>query len=109
MRMSSLVEEGRCRRYKPGTCALLEIAYYQKRVGLCCAKLTFSQLVWEITQEFKTDICYQSQALMALQEGAEAYLVGLFEDCVLEAIHGHWQMIMPKDMQLARRIRQEID
>ena len=42
-----------------------------------------------------------------LQEAAEAYLVGLFEDTNLAAIHAKRVTIMPKDIQLARRIRGE--
>lgn len=48
---------------------------------------------------------WQGSAILALQEAAEAHLVGLFEDCNLCAIHGKRVTIMPKDMQLARRIR----
>merc|ERR1712210_145383 len=51
-------------RYRPGTVALREIA-----------------------QDFKTDLRFQSSAVMALQEASEAYLVGLFEDTNLCAIH----------------------
>ena len=49
----------------------------------------------------------QSSAVLALQEAAEAYLVGLFEDTNLAAIHAKRVTIMPKDIQLARRIRGE--
>lgn len=63
----------------------------------------------EIVQEFKTDTRWQSTALLALQESAEAYLVGLFEDTNLCAIHAKRMTIFPKDMQLARRIRGERD
>ena len=61
----------------------------------------------EIAGEFKSDLRFQSQAVLALQEAAEAYLVGLFEDTNLCAIHAKRVTIMPKDMQLARRIRGE--
>jgi Core histone H2A/H2B/H3/H4 len=52
-------------------------------------------------------ISTQSSAIQALQESAEAYLVGLFEDTNLCAIHAKRVTIMPKDIQLARRIRGE--
>ncbi len=55
----------------------------------------------------QTDLRFQSQAVLALQEAAEAYLVGLFEDTNLCAIHAKRVTIMPKDIQLARRIRGE--
>ncbi|GLD47575.1 uncharacterized protein AKAME5_002719200 [Lates japonicus] len=57
----------------------------------------------EIAQDFKTDLRFQSSAVMALQEASEAYLVGLFEDTNLCAIHAKRVTIMPKDIQLARR------
>ena len=44
---------------------------------------------------------------MAIQEATEAYMVGLFEDTNLCAIHAKRVTIMPKDIQLARRIRGE--
>ncbi|KAL3682463.1 hypothetical protein R1sor_000485 [Riccia sorocarpa] len=70
-------------------------------------KLPFQRLVREIAQDFKTDLRFQSSAVLALQEAAEAYLVGLFEDTNLCAIHAKRVTIMPKDVQLARRIRGE--
>ncbi|QCE06083.1 histone H3 [Vigna unguiculata] len=57
--------------------------------------------------DFKTDLRFQISAVSALQEAAEAYLVGLFEDTNLCAIHTKRVTIMPKDIQLARRIRGE--
>jgi histone H3/H4 len=56
---------------------------------------------------FKTNLRFQSSAVMTLQEASEAYLVGLFEDTILCAIHAKRVTIMPKDIQLARRIRGE--
>ena len=94
-------------RFRPGTVALREIRRYQKSTELLIRKLPFQQLVREITQDFKTDLRFQGAALMALQEAAEAYLVGLFEDTNLCAIHAQRVTIMPKDIQLARRIRGE--
>ena len=55
----------------------------------------------------RTDLRFQGSAVLALQEAAEAYLVGLFEDTNLCAIHAKRVTIMPKDIQLARRIRGE--
>ena len=94
-------------RYKPGTVALREIRTYQKSTELLIRKLPFQRLVREICQEFKTDLRFQSTAILALQEASEAYIVGLFEDTNLCAIHAKRVTIMPKDMQLARRIRGE--
>ena len=92
-------------RFRPGTVALREIRKYQKSTELLVRKLPFQRLVREIAQEYKTDLRFQSSAVLALQEAAEAHLIGLFEDCNLCAMHGKRVTIMPKDMQLARRIR----
>lgn len=94
-------------RYRPGTVALREIRRFQKSTELLIRKLPFQRLVREIAQDFKTDLRFQSSAVMALQEACEAYLVGLFEDTNLCAIHAKRVTIMPKDIQLARRIRGE--
>ena len=80
---------------------------YQKSTELLIRKLPFQRLVREIAADFKTDLRFQSSAVFALQEAAEAYLVGLFEDTNLCAIHAKRVTIMPKDLQLARRIRGE--
>ena len=94
-------------RYRPGTVALREIRRYQKSTDLLIRKLPFQRLVREIAQDFKTELRFQSSAIMALQEASEYYLVGLFEDTNLCAIHAKRVTIMPKDIQLARRIRGE--
>ena len=94
-------------RYRPGTVALREIRRYQKGTELLIRKLPFQRLVREIAQEFKTDLRFQGGAVLALQEAAEAYLIGIFEDSNLCAIHAKRVTIMPKDVQLARRIRGE--
>jgi len=97
----------KARRYRPGTVALREIRRYQKSTELLLRKLPFQRLVREIAQDYKTDLRFQSSAVLALQEASEAYLVGLFEDTNLCAIHAKRVTIMPKDIQLARRIRGE--
>ncbi|TVT98751.1 hypothetical protein EJB05_55925, partial [Eragrostis curvula] len=84
-----------------------EIRKYQKSTELLIRKLPFQRLVREIAQDFKTDLRFQSHAVLALQEAAEAYLVGLFEDTNLCAVHAKRVTIMSKDIQLARRIRGE--
>jgi histone H3/H4 len=75
-------------RYRPGTVALREIRRYQKSTELLIRKLPFQRLVRELAMEFKTDLRFQSTALLALQDACEAYLVGVFEDTNLCAIHG---------------------
>jgi len=94
-------------RFRPGTVALREIRRYQKSTELLIRKLPFQRLVREIAQDYKTDLRFQSSAVLALQEAAEAYLVSLFEDTNLAAIHAKRVTIQPKDLQLARRLRGE--
>ena len=92
-------------RFKPGTIALREIRKYQKSTDLLLRKLPFQRIVKEITQQYKNDMRYRSSALEALQHACEAYIVGLFEDTNLCAIHARRVTVMVKDMALARRIR----
>ncbi|KAF8710383.1 protein heterodimerization, partial [Rhizoctonia solani] len=94
-------------RFRPGTVALREIRRYQKSTELLIRKLPFQRLVREIAQDFKTDLRFQSSAVLALQEASEAYLVSLFEDTNLAAIHAKRVTIQPKDLALARRLRGE--
>jgi len=96
----------RQKRFRPGERALREIRKYQQSTDLLLRRLPFARLVREI-QVTMTRVAFrwQASAILALQEAAEAHLVGLFEDSNLCAIHGKRVTIMPKDMQLARRIR----
>ena len=96
-------------RYRPGTVALREIRRYQKSTDLLLRKAPFQRLVREIAQDFRQLLRFQSSAVLAIQESSEAYLVGLAEDTNLCAIHAKRVTIMPKDIQLARRIRGERD
>ena len=96
-------------RYRPGTVALREIRKYQKSTELLIRKAPFQRLVREISQDFKTDLRFQSTSILALQEAAEAHQIGVLEDSNLCAIHAKRVTIMPKDIQLARRIRGERD
>ena len=95
------------RRFRPGTVALREIRRYQRSTDLLIRKAPFRRLVMEIAQDMRNDIRFQSLAVLALQEAAEAHLIGLFEDTNLCALHAKRVTIMPKDIQLARRIRAE--
>ena len=87
--------------------ALHEIRRYQKSTELLIRKLPFQHLVRELTQDFSQDLCFKPTSLLAAHEASEAYLVGLFEDTNLCAIHAKRVTIMPKDIQLSRRIRRE--
>ncbi|KAL4242099.1 histone H3 [Abortiporus biennis] len=103
----------RRRRFRPGTVALREIRKYQKSTDLLIRKLPFARVVREIALDMMTDMVdygetglrWQSSAILALQEATEAYLVHLFEDANLCAIHAKRVTLMQRDIQLARRIR----
>mmetsp|Transcript_23850 Transcript_23850/g.34982 ORF Transcript_23850/g.34982 Transcript_23850/m.34982 type:complete len:134 (-) Transcript_23850:168-569(-) len=94
------------RRFRPGQKALREIRFYQRNTDLLIRKLPFARLVREIQTYFsRKEYRWQADALIALQEAAESHLVGLFEDANLCTIHAKRVTVMPKDIQLARRIR----
>ncbi|KAG5641426.1 histone H3 [Asterophora parasitica] len=97
----------RAHRFRPGTVALREIRRYQKSTELLIRRLPFQRLVREIAQDSRTNLRFQSSAVMALQEATEAYLVSLFEDTNMAAIHAKRVTIQPKDLALARRLRGE--
>nr|XP_038967414.1 histone H3.3-like [Rattus norvegicus] len=88
-------------------CGGRELRHYQKSTELLICKLPFQRLVQEITQDFKTDLRFQSAAVGALQEAKEACLSALFENTNLCAIYAKRVIIMPKDTQLACHIRGE--
>ncbi|KAL4076067.1 histone-fold-containing protein [Scleroderma yunnanense] len=116
-RQSDAAEEGgqrKKRRYRPGTRALREIRKYQRSTDLLLRRLPFARVVREIALDMMTDtnfqmgdtgLRWQSSAILALQEATEAFLVHLFEDANLCAIHAKRVTIMQRDIQLARRIR----
>ena len=107
MRTTEITTAPKKHRYRPGTAALREIRKYQKSTELLIKKLPFQRLVREIATEINlsTSLRFQSTALLALQEASEAYMVGVFEDTNLCAVHANRVTIMVKDMQLSRRIR----
>lgn len=91
-------------RYRPGTVALREIRKYQNTVKLLIPKAAFCRLVKEIGQDYRTDMRWQSSAMLALQEAAEIFLVQNFENANLIAIHAKRVTITPKDLQLSRKL-----
>ena len=98
----------RPKRYRPGTLALRQIREMQKSIQLCIPRLSFQRLVKEIITDLNPELRCQSAALGALQEATEAYIIGLFEDTQLAAIHAKRITIMPKDMEFVLRIRREL-
>ena len=94
-------------RFRPGTVAIREIKKYQKSTELLIKKLPFQRIVREIAQDYNSGLRFQISAVSALQEATENYIISLFEDTNLCAIHAKRVTIMPKDMKLAKRIRGE--
>ena len=92
-------------RFHAGTVALRDIKRYQKSTDTLIPKAPFYRLVKDIAHSIDNELRFQGQALAALQEAAEAYCVGLFEDSALCAVHAKRQTVTKADMLLARRIR----
>ena len=83
---------------------LREIWHFQKSVDLLIPLLPFQRLVHEIAQDFNIGVRFQSLAILALQEAAEAWLVTLFESANLCCIHRGWITISPKDFNLVKQM-----
>ena len=96
------------RRNKPGKVALREIKFYQRSTNNLLPRAAVQRVIREISKKLLPDVRYTHGAISAVQECVEAYMVGLFEDTGLCAIHARRVTIMTKDMKLARRIRGEI-
>ena len=92
-------------KWKPGTCSLCEIWFYQKSTALLLRRFPFFRLITEVAPDFKMDLHFTAESAYTLQSAAEDYLVRLFEDSNLCTIHAKHVTIMPKDIQLAHHIR----
>ena len=92
------------RRFRPGTVALREIRKYQKSTDLLIRKVPFQRLVREVCREFKQELRFQSTALLALQEAAEAYLVNMFSQCNDICNHAKRMTLQKKDVLLWKRL-----
>jgi histone H3 len=106
----SLPEAGglkKASRYRPGTVALSQIRKYQGSTDLLIRKAPFQRLVREVGALLYQNLRFQSTAVLALQEASEQYLIGVFEDSHMSAIHARRVTVMPRDVRLARRIRGE--
>lgn len=93
------------RRYRPGTVALRQIRQYQKSTELLVPRKSVARLIREISQDINPNLRYQTTAIDAIREAAEAHVVGVFEDANACAIHAKRVTILPKDMQLVKRLR----
>ncbi len=95
-------------RYRPGTVALREIRRYQKSTELLLRGAPFLRLVREIAQDFKSDLRFSADAFEVLQVACEAFVVTWFEDANLCAIHAKRVTVMVKDLQLSKRIEENL-
>ncbi|VDD86749.1 unnamed protein product [Enterobius vermicularis] len=97
------------KRYRPGARALREIRHFQKTTDRLIPAAPFMRLVREIANEcsfIKDGVRFQSEAVKALQESAEAFLVMIFEQANFLALHGRRVTVMPRDIQLWRLIKE---
>ena len=101
---SAMVKPKTKPKFRPGEVALREIRRYQGSTELLIKKLPFQRVVREIFNQISPDLRIQSAALGCLQTAAECYLTQLFEASQLCAIHARRITVMPRDMQLAKRI-----
>ena len=91
-------------QYRPGLVALREIRRYQQSTECLIKRTPFNKLIKEISQEYRVcpdgpgtpsvQVRFQLTALAALQEAAENFIVGLFEDINLLAVHAR-RVVMP--------------
>ena len=96
--------------HKPGSRMkwMKEIKEHQSTVKLLIPKLPFQRLVREIAQKICTDLHFQGNALLALQEACEQFLVSIFDFSNLLAIHAKRVTVKPKDFILLLRIWKDI-
>ena len=92
--------------WRPGMVALREIQKFQKNTDLLIRKAPFQRLVCKIALGFgKSDLQMQSTAVLALQEAAKYFMVDVFSNTNLCAMHGKRVTIMKKDMVIACHIQ----
>jgi histone H3 len=95
------------RRFRPGTVALKEIRYFQRASETLIRRQPFTRLVREVAQDFKDDLRFQMSAIDVLHRFIEAKLIDMMEKANRTAIHAKRVTVMPKDLQLARRLAGE--
>lgn len=90
---------------KQGETALQDIQHYQTSTELLFPKTSFSRLVREVGQDYKTDVRFSSLALQAIQVATESYLIDVLEEANICALHAKRVTVSSQDIQLAMRIR----
>ena len=92
-------------RFKPGTIAMKQIREFQKSVNLLIPRAPFQRVIKEKALRENREIRFQSAAIQAIQEAAEAHITSVMEDSNLICLHANRVTLMGKDLNLARRIR----
>lgn len=85
-----------------------EIEAYQRSTNLLMRRIPFAHAVRQVALEVtdgSNELYWKSSALDALQEAAEAYIVGVLQDANLCAVHAKRVTLMPDDIWLALRLR----
>jgi histone H3 len=93
-------------RFKPGTVALRQIRKLQRTCDLLLPLQPFQRLIREIALSFKSDLRFEREALLAIQEAAEAHIICMFQHTQNLAIHSGRKTIQDKDLSLALHIRE---
>jgi|APGre2960657373_1045057.scaffolds.fasta_scaffold00422_3 histone H3 len=83
--------------------ALREIRRIQAKTDFLIPFAPFNRLVREIASDFKTDLRFTKNAILALQTESESHIIGLLTSAQVMALHGGRVGIMPKDLQMAQR------
>ena len=105
---AAAIPESKKHRFRPGTVALREIRRYQKSTELLIRRAPFRRLIREVCENvMQRSLRFQSSAMDAIQEASEAHLINVLEAANLVAIHSRRVTVMPRDIQLARRLRGE--
>jgi len=94
-------------KYKPGTVALREIRKQQKRTDTVLPKASFQRLVRELSINFKSDLRFEREALLALQEAAESHLVNVFQHSHNLAIYTGRKTLRKTDVEMSTHIRED--
>eukprot|EP00933_Yihiella_yeosuensis_P010256 TRINITY_DN116618_c0_g1_i1.p1 TRINITY_DN116618_c0_g1~~TRINITY_DN116618_c0_g1_i1.p1 ORF type:complete len:218 (+),score=52.64 TRINITY_DN116618_c0_g1_i1:76-729(+) len=102
---SSSVSANSSQGMKVEDIAAKEVRYYQANTKLQIPKVSFQRMVRDIVKKLGPSFRFEVQALLALQEAAEEFLTGVYEDASLCSLHGRRVTLMPRDLHLSRRIR----
>lgn len=94
-------------KHKPGTVALREIRKQQKRTDTVLPKASFQRLVRELSINFKSDLRFEREALLALQEAAESHLVNMFQHSHNLAIYTGRKTLRKTDVEMSTHIRED--